>query len=47
MMAVEALKYFVGIESNTDVLHLYDAAATEFRSLKIQKRENCPTCGGA
>jgi molybdopterin/thiamine biosynthesis adenylyltransferase len=46
MMAVEALKYFAGIESNTASLHLYDAAATEFRSLKIQKRENCPTCGG-
>jgi molybdopterin/thiamine biosynthesis adenylyltransferase len=47
MMAVETLKYFVGIESNTKVLQLYDAAATEFRSLKIQKREHCPTCGDA
>lgn len=45
MMAVEALKFFAGIGSKTDVLHLYDAAATEFRSLKIQKRENCPACG--
>jgi molybdopterin/thiamine biosynthesis adenylyltransferase len=45
MMAVEALKYFAGIESDTSTLHLYDAAATEFHSLSIQKREDCPTCG--
>lgn len=45
MMAVEALKYFAGIESDTALLHLYDAAATEFHTLKIQKREDCPACG--
>jgi molybdopterin/thiamine biosynthesis adenylyltransferase len=44
MMAVEALKYFADIKSDTSTLHLYDAAATEFHSLKIQKREECPTC---
>lgn len=44
IMAVEALKYFAGIESDTSTLHLYDAAATEFHSLKIQKRGECPTC---
>jgi molybdopterin-synthase adenylyltransferase len=44
MMAVEALKYFAGIESDTSLLHLYDAAATEFHTLKIQKREDCPAC---
>ncbi len=44
MMAVEALKYFAGIESDTSSLHLYDAAATEFQSLRIQKREDCPAC---
>ena len=44
MMAVEALKFFADIESDTSTLHLYDAAATEFHSLKIQKREECPTC---
>jgi len=44
MMAVEALKYFAGIESDTTLLHLYDAAATEFHTLKIQKREDCPAC---
>ena len=45
MMAVEALKYFAGIESDTASLHLYDAASTEFHDLKIQKREDCPGCG--
>ncbi len=44
MMAVEALKYFARIESDTTMLHLYDAAATEFHTLKIQKREDCPAC---
>ncbi len=45
MMAVEALKFFAGIESDLSMLHLYDAAATEFHALKIQKREDCQTCG--
>ena len=45
MMAVETLKYFSGIESDTSALHLYDAAASAFQTLRIQKRENCPSCG--
>ncbi|MCH8248288.1 MAG: HesA/MoeB/ThiF family protein, partial [Proteobacteria bacterium] len=44
MMAVEALKYFAGIDSKPSILRLYDAAATEFQSLKIQKRKDCPAC---
>jgi len=44
MMAVEALKFFADIESDISTLHLYDAAAFEFHSLKIQKREECPSC---
>lgn len=44
MMAVETLKYFAGIASATDMLHLYDAAALEFRALGIQKRADCPAC---
>ena len=44
MMAVEALKYFAGIESDTSALHLYDATATAFQTLRIQKRDNCPSC---
>jgi len=47
MMAVEALKYFAGIESDLTRLHLYDAAATEFHTLEIQKREGCPACATA
>jgi molybdopterin/thiamine biosynthesis adenylyltransferase len=45
MMAVEALKYFAGIASDTSVLRLYDAASTEFHTVRILKREDCPTCG--
>jgi molybdopterin/thiamine biosynthesis adenylyltransferase len=44
MMAVEALKYFAGIESDTSSLHLYDAAATEFHRLRIEKSKDCPVC---
>jgi adenylyltransferase/sulfurtransferase len=44
MMAVETLKYLSGIESDTSALHLYDAAATAFQTLRIQKRKNCPSC---
>ncbi len=44
MMAVEALKFFAAIETDTSLLRLYDAAATEFHTLKIQKREGCPAC---
>jgi molybdopterin/thiamine biosynthesis adenylyltransferase len=44
MMAVEALKFFAGIESDTSSLHLYDAASTEFHNLDIQKRKGCPGC---
>jgi molybdopterin/thiamine biosynthesis adenylyltransferase len=44
MMAVEALKYFSGIESDTSALHLYDATATAFQTIRIQKRHNCPSC---
>jgi len=44
MMAVETLKYFAGIETELGVLHLYDAAALEFRALGIQKRADCPAC---
>lgn len=47
LMAVEALKYFVGIESDTSVLRLYDAATTDFRSVRIQKRKDCPTCAAS
>ena len=44
LMAVETLKYFAGIATDTSLLRLYDAATTEFHTLKIQKREDCPTC---
>jgi len=44
MMAVEALKYFVNIESDVSRLQLYDAALSEFKSIKINKLEHCTIC---
>jgi len=44
MMAVEALKYFVNIESDVSRLQLYDAALSEFKSIKINKLDNCSIC---
>ncbi len=44
LMAVEALKYLVGLGSNSNQLRLYDAIATEFRSITIQKRPDCSGC---
>lgn len=46
MMAVEALKYLASNTAGDARLHLYDAAAIEFRSLKIKKRTGCPSCAG-
>ncbi len=46
MMAVEALKYLASNTAGDARLHLYDAAAMEFRSLKIKKRAGCPSCAG-
>jgi molybdopterin/thiamine biosynthesis adenylyltransferase len=44
MMAVETLKHFAGIASDTSLLRLYDATSTEFHTVKILKREDCPSC---
>ena len=44
IMAAEALKFLAGINSTTPVLRLYDATETEFRHLRIRKREDCPAC---
>ena len=44
MMAVETLKYFAGIPSDTSLLRLYDAASSEFHTVRILKREDCPAC---
>ena len=45
LMAVEALKFLVGIESPRGVLRLFDAGSGDFRSISIARRENCPVCG--
>jgi len=44
LMAVEALKTLAGIDVKTGVLNLYDAQASEFHSVAIKKRPDCPTC---
>jgi adenylyltransferase/sulfurtransferase len=45
MMAVEALKFLVGINSAPGALRLYDAADGTWQSIRIGKREACPSCG--
>jgi len=45
LMAVEALKHVVGIDSPRGVLQLYEASNSEFRSIQIEKRDTCPACG--
>jgi molybdopterin/thiamine biosynthesis adenylyltransferase len=47
LMAVEALKFFAGVGANTSFLRLYDAVATEFRSITLLKRDDCPACAKA
>ncbi len=44
LMAVEALKTLAGIDVSTGVLRLYDGQSSEFHSIAIKKRSDCPTC---
>jgi molybdopterin/thiamine biosynthesis adenylyltransferase len=44
LMAVETLKFLVGLGVDSNQLHLYDAVATEFRTVTIQKRQDCTAC---
>jgi adenylyltransferase/sulfurtransferase len=44
MMAVEALKQLVGINSPRGHLQLYDAGDGSVRAVKILKRQDCPSC---
>lgn len=45
MMAVEALKFLVGIGPGPAELRLYDAASGTWQSVGIRKRDGCRTCG--
>ena len=45
LMAVEALKYLAGIDSERGKLRLYDAGCGEFQSVSIEKRGDCAGCG--
>jgi adenylyltransferase/sulfurtransferase len=44
LMAVEALKYLVGIESPRGMLQLYEAGSGVFQSVRIDKRNDCAAC---
>ena len=44
LMAIEALKVLVGIESKRGVLQLFDAMGGEFRSVVVAKRDDCVVC---
>jgi len=44
LMAVEALKTLAGIEVSTGVLRLYDGHSSEFHSIAVKKRPDCPAC---
>lgn len=45
MMAVETLKFLAGVESPAPIMRLYDGVASEFRHLRLSKRESCTVCG--
>ena len=46
LQATEVLKILLGMEGvASGRLLLYDAARLEFRSVRVQKQENCPSCG--
>lgn len=44
LMAVNAIKYLVGLEFPRGALSLYDAASGEMRQVSIPKRADCATC---
>ncbi|MDH3440408.1 MAG: HesA/MoeB/ThiF family protein [Gammaproteobacteria bacterium] len=44
MMAVEALKAAAGLEVETGVLSIYDAASSEWTKVKIRRRRKCAGC---
>ncbi len=44
MMATHALVYLAGIEYPKGVLHLFDATSGEFRTVTINKRDDCIAC---
>ena len=46
MMAVECLKVLAGAPVSYSSVQLYDAAANEFRVVRLSKRAGCPVCSG-
>lgn len=44
LMAVETLKILAGLDVERGLLRLYDAAAGDFHSIRVDKRAHCTTC---
>lgn len=47
LMAVETLKILAGMTVVNSQLSLYDGESTDFRTVKIQKNQLCPTCSAS
>lgn len=45
LMAVETLKFMVGLDSPRGQVLLYDAGHSSFRTVTAAKRSDCPACG--
>ena len=45
LAAAECLKVLAGITPNNGRLSIYDALSSEWQSLAIEKRKDCPACG--
>lgn len=46
MQALEAIKLLCGITQEHDELRLFDARASQWRTLTLQRAAGCPVCGG-
>ena len=46
LMAAEALKYLAGLPTQPGRMLIFDGLAGEWRSVNIEKRADCESCGG-
>ena len=47
LMAVEVIKYLVGLGKLSQKLIHYDALTGDFRTVKLRRNPSCPSCGDA
>ena len=45
LMAVEVIKYLVGLGQSSQKLIHYDALTGDFRTVKLRRNPACPSCG--